>query len=137
MNLSSIGNVAFEFLGGCMHGRVVEGTIDTAPSLAVHPSPVVDLWVDSQGGKIGSHFRIRRNAVRAEDDLYEVVGRIEFEGELAILVEHRAEPKVEIAFDAMTPRNETALEMNPGSLFVGAIGRDFDLMCGEDDAHGS
>ena len=93
MNLSTIGNVAFEFLGGCMHGRVVEGSIITAPSTTGHPSPVLDLWVDSRCGKIGHHFRIRHNAVRAEDDLYEVVGRIEIEGELAILAEHRADLK--------------------------------------------
>lgn len=92
MNVSTIGNVTFEFLGGCMHGRVVEGMIAAAPSAAGHPSPVLGLWVDSRCGKIGHHFRIRHNTVRAEDDLYEVVGRIEIEGELAILAEYRADP---------------------------------------------
>lgn len=120
-----------------MHGRVVEGTIDTASTLAAHPSPVLELWADSQGGKLGSRFCIRRNTVRAEDDLYEVVGRIEIEGELAILVEHLTKPRAEKAFDAMANRNETALDKNSGSLFVGAIGQDFDLMCGDGDAYGS
>lgn len=55
-----------------MHGRVVEGTIMTTP-LAVPPNPNLDLWVDSQFGRIGHHFRIRHIAVRAADDLYELV----------------------------------------------------------------
>ena len=88
-----LGKIIFEFLGGCMNGRTVEGDGDDGQRLE-RLDPVLNYWIDSYFGRIGHHFYIKVNGTPPQDDLYEVVGRLDDEdGETLVLAEYRPDPR--------------------------------------------
>lgn len=90
--LATVGKIIFEFYGGCMDGRSVEGGDGTHHSVECL-DPVMNYWIDSYFGRLGHDFYIKADGALPHDDLYQVVDRIDAGDDLLIQARYQPNPR--------------------------------------------
>lgn len=90
--MATVGKIIFEFFGGCMHGRSVEGG-DNSRRSSECLDPVMNYWIDSYFGRIGQHFCIAADEALPQTHLYQVADRIDAGDDLLIKARYQPDPR--------------------------------------------
>ncbi len=85
--------IEFQFIGGGMDGCRVEGDGLTSHS-SVDVIPVLHRWLDTNFGTPGTQICMRADdSTPPQDDLYEVVDRIDGDGQVVVHAKHIPDPR--------------------------------------------
>jgi hypothetical protein len=85
--------IVFEFMGGCMDGRKIEGGGGRSLSTA-NRDPVLGHWFGTNFGTPGRQFYMQAgDDTSPQDHLYEVMERIDGDDLVVVQAKHVSEPR--------------------------------------------